>query len=168
MIENNEFRLKKDLYTQNSSGASVVHYHSKNENDEMDKIIKAIKTVKEKENWEFSDFAILYRSGFLSRVVEKKLAEKNIPYEIYGGVKFFQRMEVQDILAYLRLISFDDDVSLRRIINTPRRRFGRYKMNLLENLHDNVTDNPFYQGSIWGLDIDSERGDIKQENGRHD
>lgn len=165
LIENNEFRLKKDLYTQNPSGASVVHYHSKNENDEMDKIIKAIKTVKEKENWEFSDFAILYRSGFLSRVVEKKLAEKNIPYEIYGGVKFFQRMEVQDILAYLRLISFDDDVSLRRIINTPRRRFGRYKMNLLENLHDNVTDNPFYQGSIWGLDIDSERGDIKQENG---
>lgn len=81
-----------------------------------------------------SDFAIIYCSGFLSRVVEKKLAEKNIPYEIFGGVRFYQRMEILDILAYLKLIAYDDDTCFRRIVNTPRRRFGRAKMNYLEGL----------------------------------
>ena len=67
---------------------------------------------------------------------EKKLVEKNIPYEIFGGVRFYQRMEILDILAYLKLIAYDDDVSFCRIVNTPRRRFGRTKMNLLERLRD--------------------------------
>ena len=89
------------------------------------------------EKYRFSDFAILYRSGFLSRLAEKKLVERNIPYEIFGGVKFYQRMEILDILAYLKLIAFDDDTSFRRIVNTPRRRFGRAKMNLLDELHEN-------------------------------
>lgn len=134
LIEKNELRLKKDLFTKNAPGAAVTHYHSKNDFEEMDRVIENIKRLHEKEGLKYSDFAVIYRSGFLSRVAEKKLVEKNIPYEIFGGVRFYQRMEILDILAYLKLIAYDDDISFRRIVNTPRRRFGRAKMNYLEQL----------------------------------
>lgn len=136
LIEKNELRLKKDLFTRNPAGEPVVHYHSKDDFEEMDQVIGNIKRLHEKEGFRYSDFAVIYRSGFLSRVAEKKLAEKNIPYEIFGGVRFYQRMEILDILAYLKLIAYDDDTSFRRIVNTPRRRFGRAKMNLLERLRE--------------------------------
>lgn len=136
LIEKNELRLKKDLFTRNSAGAPVVHYHSKDDFEEMDQVIANIKKLQEKEGLRYSDFAIVYRAGFLSRVAEKKLAEKNIPYEIFGGVRFYERMEIQDILAYLKLVAYDDDGAFRRIVNTPRRRFGRAKMNLLERLRE--------------------------------
>lgn len=136
LIEKNELRLKKDLFTENPAGAPVVHYHSRDDYEEMDQVIANIRKLQEKEGLQYSDFAIIYRSGFLSRVAEKKLVEKNIPYEIFGGVRFFQRMEILDILAYLKLIAYDDDASFRRIVNTPRRRFGRAKMNLLERLRE--------------------------------
>lgn len=134
LIEKNKLRLEKDLFTQNKSGPEVIHYHSKNDFEEMDHVIDNIKKIMKTEGYKYSDFAILYRSGFLSRIAEKKLVEKNIPYEIYGGVRFYQRMEILDILAYLKLIAFDDDTSFRRIINTPKRRFGRVKIALLDEL----------------------------------
>ncbi len=136
LIEKNELRLKKDLFTKNAPGAAVVHYHSKSDFEEMDRVIENIKRLHDRDGLRYSDFAVIYRSGFLSRVAEKKLVEKNIPYEIFGGVRFYQRMEILDVLAYLKLIAYGDDVSFRRIVNTPRRRFGRAKMNLLEQLRD--------------------------------
>ena len=136
LIEKNELRLKKDLFTRNPAGAPVVHYHSKDEFQEMDQVIDNIKRLREKEGFRYSDFAIIYRASFLSRVTEKKLVEKNIPYEIFGGVRFYQRMEILDILAYLRLIAYGDDASFLRIVNTPRRRFGRGKLNYLEELRE--------------------------------
>ena len=136
LIEKNELRLKKDLFTRNPAGAPVVHYHSKDDSEEMDQVIANIKKLQEKEGFRYSDFAIIYRAGFLSRVAEKKLTEKSIPYEIFGGVRFYERMEIQDILAYLKLIAYDDDAAFRRIVNTPRRRFGRAKMNLLERMQE--------------------------------
>lgn len=136
LIEKNELRLKKDLFTKNAPGAAVVHYHSKSDFEEMDRVIENIKRLHDRDGLRYSDFALIYRSGFLSRVAEKKLVEKNIPYEIFGGVRFYQRMEILDVLAYLKLIAYGDDVSFRRIVNTPRRRFGRAKMNLLEQLRD--------------------------------
>ncbi len=154
LIEKNEYRLKKDLYTKAGDGAPVYHYHTKNEYDEVDKIIENINKIRHEQNCKFSEFAILYRSGFLSRVVEKKLTESGIPYEIFGGVKFYHRMEIQDIMAYLRLIAFEDDIAFKRIINTPRRRFGRTKLQHLnqlqqngatyyQTLKDNIEDNVF-------------------------
>ncbi len=140
LIEKNEIRLKKDLFTHNPPGAPVVHYHSKSDLEEMDQVISNINRLSQKEGFKYSDFAILYRSGFLSRIAEKKLVEKNIPYEIYGGVRFYQRMEIMDILAYLKLIAYDDDMAFRRIINTPRRKFGRAKMNYLEELQKYSAD----------------------------
>lgn len=137
LIDKNQLRLKKDLFTLSPDGAKVTHYHSKSDIQETETIAKLIKQAVQKDRRNYSDFAVLYRSGFLSRTVENKLVEKNIPYEIYGGVKFYQRMEVLDIIAYLRLIAFNDDVSFKRIINKPRRRFGRVKMSALEELQEN-------------------------------
>ncbi len=136
LIEKNELRLKKDLFTKNSPGEAVVHYHSKDDEEEMDRVAGEIERLHRKEGFRYSEFAVIYRSGFLSRVAEKKLVEKNIPYEIFGGVRFYQRMEILDILAYLKLIAYDDDNAFRRVVNTPRRRFGRAKMNFLEELRE--------------------------------
>ena len=156
LIENNVFRLKKDLFTKSASGTEVYHYHLKNEFAEAEKIVDLILEIKRKEKISFSDFSVLYRSGFLSRVIEKKFTESGIPYEIFGSVKFFHRMEVQDVIAYLRLVAFDDDVSFKRIVNKPRRRFGRIKMQALQKLQtdsslfstlkDNI-DNPAFKNS---------------------
>lgn len=143
LIEKNTLRLKKDLFTLSAPGVVVKHYHSKSEDDEVKQIVKEIKEIKKYHNKSYSDFAILYRSGFLSRVVERKLVEENIPYEIYGGVKFYQRMEIQDIVSYLRLIAFNDDLSFKRIINTPRRQFGRVRVAALETMRENNEINLF-------------------------
>lgn len=136
LIEKNVLRLKKDLFTRNAPGEPVVHCHSKDDFEEMDQVVGNIKLLCAKEGFRYSDFAILYRSGFLSRIAEKKLVEQNIPYEIFGGIRFYQRMEILDILAYLKLIACDDDLSFRRIVNTPRRKFGRAKMNILEEIRN--------------------------------
>ncbi|MBP5451082.1 MAG: UvrD-helicase domain-containing protein [Treponema sp.] len=137
LIEKNELRLKKDLFTQSDSGADVKHIHSKSEEDEVTQIVKEIKQIREQQEKSYSDFAVLYRSSFLSRVIERKLVEENIPYEIFGGVKFYQRMEIQDVVAYLRVIAFNDDLSFKRIINTPRRQFGRVRIAALETIREN-------------------------------
>ena len=137
LIDYNVLRLKKNLYTETPPGADVIHYHSKTEEEETNHIARIIKEGVKDGNRKYSDYAVLYRSGFLSRVVENRLVEQNIPYEIYGGVKFYQRMEILDVVAYLRLIAYNDDISFKRIINKPRRRFGRNKMAALEQLQEN-------------------------------
>lgn len=137
LIDKNQLRLKKDLFTLSPDGAKVVHYHSKSDPEETETIARLIRQGVQRDKRKYSDFAVLYRSGFLSRTVENRLVEKNIPYEIYGGVKFYQRMEVLDLIAYLKLIAFDDDGSFKRIINKPRRRFGRVKLAALEELQEN-------------------------------
>lgn len=157
LIEKNIFRLKKDLFTMNPNGKKVYHYHMKTEYEESEKIVELIQNMKKEEPWKFSDFAVLYRSGFLSRIIEKKFTESGIPYEIYGGVKFYQRMEIQDIMAYLRLAAFDDDLAFKRIVNKPRRRFGRVKMQHLSALQEqgeslyttlkNNIDDPVFKNS---------------------
>ena len=145
LIDKNTLRLKKSLYTETPDGPAVIHYHSKSEDEETKRIADIIRRSVRLGERRYSDYAVLYRSGFLSRVVEKRLVEQNIPYEIYGGVKFYQRMEILDVIAYLRLLEFNDDLSLKRIINTPRRRFGRTKMTALEKLQE--SDNQlFYDG----------------------
>ncbi len=136
LIDKNELRLKKELYTQTPDGAAVYHVHAKSDEAETAYIADTVKSLCKENGYTYSDFAVLYRSGFLSRVVEKKLVEQNIPYEIFGGVKFYQRMEVQDVIAYLRLIAQDDDMAFKRIVNTPRRKFGRGKMAALESLRE--------------------------------
>lgn len=148
LIEKNELRLKKDLFTLSDSGTPVKHIHSKTEENEVSQIAKEIKEIRKQQNRSYSDFAILYRSSFLSRVVERKFVEDNIPYEIYGGVKFYQRMEIQDIVSYLRVIAFNDDLSFKRIINTPRRQFGRVRVAALETIRENNEMSLFDQEAL--------------------
>lgn len=143
LIEKNDLRLKKDLFTKAAPGTNVFHIHSKTEDKEVEKIVETIRKIKKEKGKSYSDFAVLYRSGFLSRVVERKLVEEGIPYEIYGGVKFYQRMEILDVVAYLRLIAFNDDLSFKRIINTPRRKFGRTRVAALERIRENNEINLF-------------------------
>ena len=131
LIAKNHYRLEKDLYTENPNGNLVYHYHEKNDFAVADRIVELIKKIHTENNWPYSYFTVLYRSSFLSRIVEDKLAENVIPYEILGGVKFFHRMEVQDVVAYLKLIVFDDDSSFKRIVNKPKRQFSRAKMQKL-------------------------------------
>ena len=138
LIDKNELRIKKDLYTLTLPGADVVHFHAKSDSLEAEAICDEIARLKREASLCNSDIAILYRSGFLSRVIEKRLVEVGIPYEIYGGVRFYQRMEVLDLIAYLRVIAYGDDASLKRIINTPRRRFGRSKLTALCMLKDDI------------------------------
>ena len=134
LIDKNELRLKKDLFTLRQDGERVIHYHSKSDEAEARTIAGIVKENVANGRFRWSDHAVLYRSGFLSRVVEKGLVEANVPYEIYGGVRFFERMEVLDVIAYLRLLAFRDDDAFRRIVNVPRRRFGRSRLAALEAL----------------------------------
>lgn len=143
LIEKNDLRLKKDLFTKAAPGTNVFHIHAKSEDKEVEEIVKTIRKIKKEKGKSYSDFAVLYRSGFLSRVIERKLVEEGIPYEIYGGVKFYQRMEILDVVAYLRLIAFNDDLSFKRIINTPRRKFGRTRVAALERIRENNEINLF-------------------------
>jgi DNA helicase-2/ATP-dependent DNA helicase PcrA len=86
-----------------------------------------------KEKQQFSDILILYRSNYLSRAIEQELISSSIPYYVYGGVKFYQRMEIKDLIAYLKLlVNFDDEISLRRVINIPKRNIGKTTINAID------------------------------------
>ena len=142
LISNNFNRLEKELYTKSSNGDDVVCVHSKSDSDEVDCIAKIIKDLVENQQKSYSEIAILYRSSYLSRTLEKGLLAKNIPYVVYGGVAFYERMEIKDIIAYLRLVEYNDDVSFLRIIKKPSRSFGTKKINFLKKLQiENDEDN---------------------------
>ena len=149
LIDKNILRLKKDMFAENADGEPVIHYHMKNEYEEADKIAEIIKEIREKTNCSLSDFAILFRSSSLARVIETKLTKHGIPYEIVGGTKFFNRVVVRDIMAYLRLIVFDDDISFKRIISKPSRKFGERK---LQRLLDLQTDKSLFNTLAENLD----------------
>ncbi|RBW70833.1 DNA helicase PcrA [Bacillus taeanensis] len=124
VIENNANRKPKKLWTENDKGKNIVYYQGDNEHDEAyfisGKIRKVINDGKS-----YNDVAVLYRTNAQSRVIEEVLMKSNVPYNIVGGTKFYDRKEIKDILAYLRLIANpDDDISLERIINVPKRGVG--------------------------------------------
>lgn len=156
LIEKNRLRLKKELFTLAPAGRSVIHYHGATEQDEMRYISRTVAEL-HRDGVKFSDIAVLYRSGFLSRVVEKVFMENAVPYEIYGGVPFWSRMEIRDSLAYLRMLLFGDDVSFKRVVNTPRRKIGKIKLARItswqkdgQSLYDAMKehiDDPVFRGS---------------------
>lgn len=124
VIENNTNRKAKKLWTENEEGQKIIHYEADNEQDEAYFVVRKIKeAVVDGAN--LDDIAILYRTNAQSRVIEEMLVKANIEYTIVGGTKFYDRKEIKDILAYLRLIANpDDDLSFRRIINVPKRGIG--------------------------------------------
>jgi DNA helicase-2/ATP-dependent DNA helicase PcrA len=136
LISKNTIRIKKDLFTQNPGGSPVIHRHAKDEKAEASWIVAGIKKSVKQGGRKYNDFAILYRAGFLSRYPEQALLEENVPYRIWGGVRFYDRMEVRDALAYLRMVAYEDDLSLSRIINVPRRKIGKTRLAYLRSCAD--------------------------------
>ncbi|RUL49345.1 hypothetical protein EK386_15510 [Lysinibacillus antri] len=125
VIEHNESRYPKKLRTENFEGEKIVVYKASNEQDEAQFVVQTIQKLMDQENRSLDDFAILYRTNAQSRVMEEVLVKSNMTYQIVGGTKFYDRKEIKDLLAYLRLISNnDDDLSLARIINEPKRSIG--------------------------------------------
>ncbi len=125
LIENNFNRIPKVLNTDRNKEKEVIYYEGEGQNTEGNFIAEEIKKLVDSKQHQYKDIVVLYRSNYLSRYIEKALIDHNIPYYIYGGTKFYQRKEIKDVLAYLRLVNdFNDDLSLRRIINIPKRGIG--------------------------------------------
>ncbi len=124
LIKNNKARVPKDLYSENGDGEKIIHKTLPDETSEAYYITNDISDL-HKKGYNYSDMAILYRSNYLSREVEKVLIENRIPYVIFGGIRFYERMEVKDILSYLRMIVTGDDLAFQRIINQPKRGIGQ-------------------------------------------
>ena len=135
VIKNNEVKYKKELWTQNEEGNLPKVYQAKNEYDEGAYVVEQIEHLKREEYYKYSDFAILYRMNTQSRAIEDILRRENIPYKIIGGLKFYERKEIKDIIAYLRLIqNGNDNLSLKRIINEPKRGIGKTSLDKVEAL----------------------------------
>ena len=145
VIKNNEVKYKKELWTQNEEGNLPKVYQADNEYDEASYIVEQIEHLKREEYYKYNDFAVLYRMNTQSRAIEDILRRENIPYKIIGGLKFYERKEIKDIIAYLRLIqNSSDNLSLRRIINEPKRGIGKTSLDKIEVL-SNETEIPMYE-----------------------
>lgn len=138
VIKNNQNRKAKNLWTDKGDGAKVVNYQASSGDDEAHFIISKIQEEVKAGKHSYQDFAVLYRTNAQSRTVEEAFVKANIPYQIVGGHKFYDRKEIKDILAYLRLTANPADMmSLNRIINTPKRGIGAASMAKLTSFAQN-------------------------------
>jgi ATP-dependent DNA helicase Rep len=135
LIQNNPHIFEKKLFSELGYGEPLQVITAKNEDHEAERVVAELMAHKFMQATKFKDYAILYRGNFQSRVFEKVLMSNRIPYKISGGMSFFGRTEVKDIMAYLRLlVNQDDDNALLRVINTPTRGIGRVSLEKLGNL----------------------------------
>lgn len=133
VIKNNINRKPKNLWTENAEGQKIVYYRAENETGEAQFVAKKIQELVQSGKRKLSDIAILYRTNAQSRVMEEVLIKSNIDYVIVGGIKFYERKEIKDLLAYMRLVANpDDDISLMRIINVPKRGIGASTVEKME------------------------------------
>lgn len=125
VVANNRQRKNKRLITENPKGEIVQYHKAGNEYDEAHYITYNINKILREEDKSYADFAVLYRTNAQSRVIEEAFMKENIPYKLYGGTRFYDRKEIKDILAYLKIVENPvDDVNLQRIINVPKRGIG--------------------------------------------
>lgn len=135
VIKNNEVKYDKKLWTENETGNLPKVYKLEDEYDEARYIVEQINYLKREEYYKYSDFAVLYRMNTQSRAIEEILVREDIPYKIIGGLKFYERKEIKDIIAYLRLIyNPNDNLSLIRIINEPKRGIGKTSLDQVQKL----------------------------------
>lgn len=133
LISNNEGRLGKELWTADGEGASVKFYAAFNDLEEARFVVERIQAWADAGR-SYRDCAVLYRSNAQSRVLEEQLVQAGIPYRVYGGLRFFERAEIKDALAYLRLIANqDDDAAFERVVNTPPRSIGERSVEILRS-----------------------------------
>ncbi len=157
VVAHNDVRVKKDLFTQNPVGPKPEWHHAAGDREEIKRITDVIKELHGK-GVSYNDMAVLYRSNHVSRFIEQGLLGADIPYTVWGGIGFYSRAEIKNVLAYLRLISAGDDLSFLRIVNTPRRKIGKIKLEHIKNRADsekislydalkNHIDDPVFRGS---------------------
>ena len=130
VIRNNKNRLDKELFTSRTSNEKITHYASASDEYEASYVANKINEL-HRNGKAYKDIAVLYRSNYLSRSIEKALLDQRIPYIIYGGLRFYDRQEVKDALCYLRLVVIGDDLALQRVINKPKRGIGNKTMELI-------------------------------------
>lgn len=139
VIENNINRKDKTLWTQNQTGEKIVYYRAQNANDEAYYVVKQIQQQIQEKQRNFGDFAILYRTNAQSRMIEETFVKANIPYKLVGAHKFYERKEIMDVLAYLKLAANPkDSMSFSRVVNEPKRGIGKMSLNKLQdfaNMH---------------------------------
>ena len=131
LIDKNTVRMKKQLIPTLAKGERVVYSHAKTTKEEANSIAERIKKLS-KAGVPYGDITILYRAHYIARTIEEGLMRAEIPYTVYSGVQFFDRMEIKDALSYLRLIAYRDDLSFMRIVNTPKRNIGEKRMRFLK------------------------------------
>ncbi len=147
VIKNNDNRMSKELWSAAEDGEKVEVYCAVNERDEAKYIIDKIRQLHDG-GVDYSDIAILYRSNYLSRVLEESCIYASIPYRIYGGFRFFDRAEVKDALAYLRLaVTSNDNLAFERIINTPTRGIGNKTLDTIRNFSQ-INNVSYWQATI--------------------
>lgn len=125
VIANNTERVKKNLWTKNDQGAKIHVYEARNENEEAFFVVEQIQQQIKEHNLNYGDFGILFRTNAQSRTIEETLLKSSIPYQLFGGKRYYERKEILDIIGYLKVIANPDDVfSLHRVINVPKRGIG--------------------------------------------
>lgn len=132
LIEKNRNRLPHRLVAVKSPEARPLYVHSRTTGDEAQWVTNEIKRLVEA-GTKYSDIAVLYRSHFVSRSIEEAFIKTKIPYILYSGTEFYKRKEIKDVLAYLRMVAYADDLSFRRVINEPKRNFGKKRMSMLKS-----------------------------------
>ena len=157
LIKKNKDQLEKNIWTSNPQGEKIIIHKSVSDSDEGNYAAKIIWEKNIKEHITFDNFAILYRTNAQSRAFEDSLRRKNIPYRIFGGLSFYQRKEVKDIISYLRLIvNQKDDEAFKRIINLPTRGIGETtlaRLKIAANEHETSLWEAAINSANWGLKI---------------
>ena len=131
LISRNQNRMEKDLLPTLPDGKSVLCHHAENAENEAEWIAYQMHELHD-QGVPYGDMTILYRAHYVTRTVETVLQKRKVPYTIYSGVPFYGRMEIKDALSYLRMIAYKDDLSFRRVANTPKRNLGQRRMRFLQ------------------------------------
>jgi len=135
VIDKNKQRTRKNLFTQRESGTAISVYEAYNQDDEAQYVVDTIRQLIKKEQFKLSDFAVFYRTNAQSRAIEDTFVRMGVPYRLVGGLRFYSRREIKDVLAYLRLVHNPHDaVSLARVINVPTRGIGAKTIETLDEV----------------------------------
>ncbi len=147
IIENNSSRKPKNLWTENTDGMKLKLYQASDERQEARYVIDQIQSLQHEGQFDYDEMAILYRTNAQSRAMEDVFVKSNIPYQIIGGTKFYDRKEIKDLLAYLRLIANpNDDISFMRVVNVPKRGIGKTSIDKLQ-MHAEMHDLSLYEAT---------------------
>lgn len=143
LIQKNKNRIEKNLYSDFNDDLEVMYNHCDNQFKEAKWIADEIKKLVDNNVCNYSDITVLYRSHFLTRQIEETFLKENIAYQIYSGISFYQRKEIKDVLSYLKLIVFGDDISFLRVVNEPKRNIGDKRIAILKTYSEQNNCNLF-------------------------